>query len=211
MQPIVHLIDDDEGFRKAMSRILRIAGYQAITYNSAGDFLLSYTGNSGGCMLLDVCMPGPSGLDLQAALAAKGRLLPIIFLSGHGSIPLTVRAMRAGAVDFLTKPVSKVALLAAVKRALEFSSKQSALLAELEDWRQIMELLTPRQREVLEGVVAGKLNKQIAADLGISERTIKAHRAQVMEKARVQSVAQLVHVYHQMHSAFGGQNPPQIA
>src|SRR4051794_7403196 len=109
MQPIVHLIDDDEGFRKAMSRLLRIAGYQAITYSSAGDFLLSFTGNSGGCLLLDVRMPGPSGLDLQAALAAKGKMLPIIFLSGHGSIPLTVKAMRAGAVDFLTKPVTKVA------------------------------------------------------------------------------------------------------
>jgi FixJ family two-component response regulator len=113
-------------------------------------------------------------------------------------------------VDFLTKPVTKVELLAAVKRALDCFSKQSALLAEVEQWRQVMQLLTPRQREVLEGVVAGKLNKQIAADLGISERTIKAHRAQVMEKARVQSVAQLVHAYHQMQSALGGKNSPPL-
>ena len=206
MQPIIHVIDDDEAFRKALSRMLRAAGYEVCTYPSAGDFLLSYSGDGPGCALLDVQMPGPSGLDLQASLAAKGKALPIIFLSAHGSIPMTVRAMRAGAVDFLTKPVSKTEVLGALERALDSYGKECAWRAELEGWKQCMEELTPREREVFEGVIAGKLNKQIAADLGISERTIKAHRAQVMEKMRVQSVAQLVHIYHELQTASGGQH-----
>ena len=200
MEAVIHLIDDDESFRKAVSRMLRAAGYEVHTYASAGDFLLSYQGDDLACVLLDVRMPGPSGLDLQASLAAKGVSFPIIFLTGHATIPITVRAMKAGAVDFLTKPVNKEDLLNAIRKALDLHTQESALRAELATWKQCVQTLTPREQQVFDGVVTGKLNKQIAAELGISERTIKAHRAQVMEKMRVQSVAQLVHIFHQLHT-----------
>jgi len=207
MHAIIHVIDDDESFRKAISRMLRTAGYQVHSYPSAGDFLLSYPGDDLACVLLDVRMPGPSGLDLQVALAAKGRNFPIIFLTGHGSIPMTVRAMKAGAVDFLTKPVNKDELLSAVKRALDSYGKDAAVRAQVNAWNECVQKLTPREQEVFKRVVTGKLNKQIAADLGISERTIKAHRAQVMEKMRVQSVAQLVHIFDQLQSSPNNRHP----
>jgi FixJ family two-component response regulator len=206
MEAVIHLIDDDESFRKAVSRMLRAAGYEVHTYASAGDFLLSYQGNDLACVLLDVRMPGPSGLDLQASLAAKGISCPIIFLTGHATIPITVRAMKAGAVDFLTKPVNKEDLLNAIRKALDLHCQESSVRAELAACKQCIQTLTPREQQVFDGVVTGKLNKQIAAELGISERTIKAHRAQVMEKMRVQSVAQLVHIFHQLHSDSTGQH-----
>jgi len=183
--------------------MLRAAGYDVHTHASAGDFLLSYRGDDVACVLLDVRMPGPSGLDLQASLAATGKAVPIIFMTGHGSIPMSVRAMKAGAVDFLTKPVSKNEVLDAVKKALDLHYKNIALRAQLNAWKECLHKLTPREREVFEGVVRGRLNKQIGAELGISERTIKAHRAQVMAKMRVQSVAQLVRIFHQLQSEIG--------
>jgi FixJ family two-component response regulator len=193
-KPVVHVVDDDESFRTAVTRLLQIAGYEVRGYSSAGDFLISQPGDAPGCLLLDVNLPGPSGLDLQAALARHGVSLPVVFLTGHGDVPTSVRALKAGAVDFLTKPVERGPLLAAVAEALardararEAGSRRGALQA-------LYDSLTPREREVLGGVVAGKLNKQIAADIGAAERTVKAHRAQLMEKMGVRSVAELVGV-----------------
>jgi FixJ family two-component response regulator len=198
MAATIHLIDDDEPFRKAVSRMLRAAGYSVETYSSTGDFMLSHSGDDPACLLLDIQMPGPSGLDLQAALASKGKSIPVIFLTGHATIALTVRAMKAGAIDLLTKPVDKEQILNAVARALAVHHQESALRTELDHWNTCLESLTPRQHQVFASLVKGKLNKQMAADFGISERTVKAHRAQVMEKMKVESVAQLVSIYYQL-------------
>jgi FixJ family two-component response regulator len=198
--PIVRVVDDDDSVRSGVVRLLRAAGYEAVGYRSAGDFLLDDPGrNAPGCIVLDVRMPGPSGLELQEALAQRGVTLPIVFLTGHGDIPMSVRAMKAGAIDFLTKPVSRTALLGAVRIALARDAAQRAASARILAFRERYDTLTPREREVFSGVVAGKLNKQIAAELGAAERTIKAHRAQVMEKMRVTSVAELVYVAEQLH------------
>jgi FixJ family two-component response regulator len=152
-------------------------------------------------VVLDVRMPGPSGLDLQEALGRLEVPVPIVFLTGHGDIPMSVRAMKAGAVDFLTKPVSREALLAAVRTALTRDSQTRSSRERLHAYRACYETLTPREREVFAGVVAGKLNKQIAAELGTAERTVKAHRAQVMDKMRVGSVAELVHIADALQTA----------
>jgi FixJ family two-component response regulator len=197
-KPIIHLIDDDEEFRKAVSRLLRIAGYEVETYASAGDFLLAPQRDRPGCILLDIQMPGPSGLDLQKALTMQPQGPPIIFLTGHGDIPASVRAMKEGAIDFLTKPVEREALLNAIQSALEKDAQNRRIRDQLRDWRACYEALTGREREVFEGVVAGKLNKQIAAELGTAERTVKAHRAHVMQKLKVRSVAELVHLAEQL-------------
>jgi len=198
MEANIHLIDDDELFRKAVSRMLRAAGYSVETYASAGDFMLSHSGEDPACLLLDIQMPGPSGLELQTALATRGKSIPVIFLTGHATIDLTVRAMKAGAIDLLTKPVNKEQILDAVARALALHRQERALRTELDHWKTCLESLTPRQYQVFASLVKGKLNKQMAADLGISERTVKAHRAQVMEKMKVESVAQLVSIYYQV-------------
>ena len=200
--PIVHVVDDDNSMRTAVVRLLQAAGYEARGYASAGEFLLRRSDqNAPGCAVLDVRMPGPSGLDLQEALARFGVSMPIVFLTGHGDIPMSVRAMKAGAVDFLTKPVSREVLLGAVRSAIARDAETRAARGRLRVLRARYELLTPREREVFTGVVAGKLNKQIAADLGTTERTIKAHRAQVIEKMQVASVAELVHAADQLSGA----------
>ncbi len=200
--PIVHVVDDDDSVRTAIVRLLQAAGHAARGYASAGEFLLGRSDrNAPGCVVLDVRMPGPSGFDLQEALARSGASVPIVFLTGHGDIPMSVRAMKAGAVDFLTKPVSREALLGAVRSALARDAETRAVRVRVQVLRAHYERLTPREREVFAGVVAGKLNKQIAADLGTAERTIKAHRAQVMEKMQVASIAELVHVADQLREA----------
>jgi FixJ family two-component response regulator len=197
--PIVRVVDDDDSVRTGVVRLLRAAGYEAVGYRSAGDFLLDDSGRSApGCIVLDVRMPGPSGLELQDALAQRGVALPIIFLTGHGDIPMSVRAMKAGAIDFLTKPISGKSLLGAVQTALAHDAAQRAASARVLALRTRFDTLTPREREVFSGVIAGKLNKQIAAELGTAERTIKAHRARVMEKMQVTSVAELVYVANQL-------------
>jgi FixJ family two-component response regulator len=189
--PWVHIVDDDESFRTAVTRLLQAAGYEVRGYASAGDFLISRPQEARGCLLLDVNMPGPSGLDLQAALADHGIDLPIVFLTGHGDVPMSVRAMKAGAVDFLTKPVERETLFKAVRDAIARDDVARETGNRLRDLRACYASLTPREREVFTGVVAGKLNKQIAADIGAAERTVKAHRAQVLDKMRVRSVAEL--------------------
>jgi RNA polymerase sigma factor (sigma-70 family) len=192
--PIIHVVDDDDSLRTAVVRVLKAAGYEVRGYPSAGEFLLARPADAPGCVVLDVCMPGPSGLDLQDAVGKLPDALPIIFLTGQGDISMSVRAMKAGAVDFLTKPAQRELLLAAVRNALARDAERRTARERAGALRSRFETLTPRERAVFTRVVAGKANKQIASELGISERTVKAHRAQVVEKMQVMSLAELVHV-----------------
>jgi len=190
-EAIIHVVEDDTSFRKAVTRLLRAAKYQVREYGSVSEFFSSDAAANPGCILLDLRLPGASGFDLQQSLAAQEDRLPIIFLTGHGDIPASVRAMKAGAVDFLTKPVQRETLLRAVQSALERDAAERKTRAILRELRARYETLTAREREVLAHVVSGKLNKQIGFALGTSERTIKAHRASIMDKLDVHSVAQL--------------------
>jgi FixJ family two-component response regulator len=196
--PVIHIVDDDASFRTAVTRLLRAAKYEVRGYESASEFLDSDACTEPGCIILDLRMPKASGFDLQQSLARLENRLPIIFLTGHGDIPASVRAMKAGAVDFLTKPVRREALLSAVKNALDVDAKGRAARAVLRELRDRYENLTPRERAVLVHVVSGRLNKQIASDLGAAERTIKAHRASIMEKLGMQSVAELVRLAQEL-------------
>jgi FixJ family two-component response regulator len=191
---IIHVVDDDDSFRTAVTRLLRASGYEVRSYSSAGEFLLAQPVNTPGCLVLDVRMPGPSGLDLQESFGKCNDTLPIVFLTGHGDIPTSVRAMKAGAVDFLTKPVERQALLDAVRNALARDGESRNLRQRDNTLRTRFESLTPRERAVFTLVAAGKANKVIAAELDTSERTVKAHRAQVMEKMQVASLAELVRI-----------------
>jgi two-component system, LuxR family, response regulator FixJ len=191
---VVHVVDDDKGMRSALSTLLKAAGYEVRTYASAQDFLLARPGSAPGCVILDVRMPGESGLDMQQAFAADDAPLPVVFLTAHGDIPMSVRAVRAGAVDFLTKPVKRATLLAAVDTALARDAEQRAQREGLRAVRSRYDSLTARERQVFALVVTGKLNKQTAGDLGIAERTVKVHRGRVMEKMQVASLAELVHI-----------------
>jgi len=190
--PLIHVIDDDESIRKAVTRLLKAAGYEVQSYTTSGEFLLADQESRVGCIILDIRMPGPTGLELQAALKRQGNSLPIIFLTGHGDIPMSVRAMKAGAVDFLTKPVQKQELLSAVSQALQIQRQALAQQNRTQRIRENYDLLTERERTIFEMILRGKLNKQIASTLGIAERTVKAHRAQLMEKMQVDSLAELV-------------------
>lgn len=190
-KPLIHVVDDDEGLRTALLRLLSAAGFEARGYGSTGDFLLHPPPDRPGCVLLDVRLPGPSGLELQAALQRQGVTLPVLFLTGHADVASSVRAMKAGAVDFLTKPVERATLLDALQRALERDALQRASRDDADQLNTRFASLTPREREVFDCIVAGKLNRQIANELGIAERTVKAQRAQVMAKLDVSSAAQL--------------------
>jgi FixJ family two-component response regulator len=189
--PIVHVVDDDEPTRRSTARLLASAGFESRTYASAADFLDAITPEMSGCIILDVRLPDQNGLELQGALAQRDVALPIIFLTGYGEIPDTVRAIQRGAVDFLTKPVEGTVLLAAVSRALTQEATTRAARARQEDLRRRYERLTPREREVFRHLISGQLNKQVAADLQLAERTIKLHRARVFEKLEVGSMAEL--------------------
>jgi len=191
---IIHVVDDDPSFRTAVMRLLRAAKYEVRGYALASEFLDSDPGAAPGCILLDLRMPGASGFEVQQSLVTMAEPLPIIFLTGHGDIPASVRAMKNGAVDFLTKPVDRETLLRAILIALERDGFERKAREILRGLRQRYETLTAREREVLAHVVGGKLNKQIAFDLGTSERTIKAHRASIMDKVGVQSVAELARI-----------------
>lgn len=195
--PTVFVVDDDPGVLKSLSRLLRSAGLAVATFSSPRDFLDRDGADSPGCLVLDLAMPGLNGMELQQALVAAGRAVPIIFLTGRGDIPTSVEAMKRGAVDFLTKPVSDEALLAAVAIAIEKDRSQRLARAQADEIRQRLATLTPREREVLSHVIAGRLNKQTAADLGTVEKTIKVHRARVMEKMKAASVAELVRLAEQ--------------
>jgi FixJ family two-component response regulator len=188
----VFLVDDDAGVLKALSRLLGARGYGIQAFTSPRAFLADHDASIPGCALFDVSMPGLDGLELQQALTAGGSQRPVIFLTGKGDIPTSVRAMRAGAIDFLTKPVSDADLLAAITRAEKDDASTRRLNAELDSINARFALLTPREHEVMTHVIAGRLNKQIAGDLGTVEKTIKVHRGRVMEKMGVRSVADLV-------------------
>ncbi|MDP2895445.1 MAG: response regulator transcription factor [bacterium] len=193
-EPIVFVVDDDASVCKALDRLIRSVGLKAETFPSAKDFLRREPHNGPSCLVLDIRMPGLSGLDLQRELAAKDYSIPIIFITGHGDIPMSVQAMKAGAVDFLPKPFSDQELLDAIHAALEKDTLAREERAELSNIQRRIGSLTPREHEVFVRVVTGMLNKQIAWELGASEKTIKVHRARVMEKMGVQSVAELVHL-----------------
>jgi RNA polymerase sigma factor (sigma-70 family) len=191
----IHVVDDDTSFRTALERRLRKAGYDVATYSSAQQLLDRLPDESGpACILLDVRMPGVSGPELQTRLGEIGATLPIIFLTGYADVPTTVKAIKAGAEDFLTKPVTSEQLLRAVEQAMARHEVFLGLKAKLDTLRAQLARLTPRETQVFELVVQGKINKQIAQQLGATERTIKAHRHRVMEKMGVQSLAELVSI-----------------
>ena len=189
--PTVFLVDDDAPVRDALSRLLRAHRFAVAAFASPKEFLEHYNPNTPGCLVLDLKMRG-NGFGLQRTLQEKGSLWPIIFITGHGDVPKSVQALKGGASDFLAKPVDDEDLLAAVRVAIEKDRALRQEQAELSEVRARLATLTPREREVLEYVVTGKLNKQIAGDLGTVEQTVKIHRARVMQKMRVQSVAELV-------------------
>lgn len=190
--PVVRIVDDDASFLKAISRMLQASGFTVQTFASAVDFLNRPEHNAPGCVIVDLQMPGMSGLDLQEALAGAGSNLPIIFLSGRGDTPAIVSAMRQGAEDFLTKTASKDDLLNAVNRAIQRNASERVYRARLIAVRARFTTLSPRESEVLQQVVQGKLNKQIAFDLGIHERTVKLHRTAIRTKLQVDSTAELI-------------------
>jgi len=189
---IVYVVDDDSSIREALSSLVRSVGLRVETFGSAHEFLRAPRAEGPACLVLDVSLPDGSGLDLPDALRDMDVPLPIIFITGHGTIPMTVRAMKSGALEFLTKPFRDEDLLGAIHVAHERDRLARAERAELAEARRRVERLTPREREVLDLVVAGKMNKQIAADLGTAEQTVKQHRGRVMRKLEVDSVADLV-------------------
>jgi FixJ family two-component response regulator len=192
---IVHIVDDDASFRTAIERRLKKAGYTVATYPSAQQLLAHLPDDQEpGCILLDVRIPGLSGPELQGRLNELGSILPIVFLTGYADVQTTVRTIKAGAEDFLTKPVSSELLLGAIERALAHHETVRAQRSKLDVVRAQIATLTPRERQVFELVVRGKINKQIAHELGTTERTVKAHRQQVMEKTKIQSLAELVSI-----------------
>jgi FixJ family two-component response regulator len=189
--PLIHVVDDDESLRTAVLRLLEAAGFEARGYASTGDFLLQPLPDRPGCVLLDVRMPGPSGLDLQEALQRRGVTLPVVFLTGHADVASSVRALKAGAVDFLTKPIERHTLFEAIDRALARDATQRAVREEADELRARVGALTHRERQVFEHVAAGLLNKQVADAMNIAERTVKLYRARLMEKLGAGSAAEI--------------------
>jgi len=191
-QPIVFVIDDDDSVRRSLERLLRSVDLDVETYASAQEFLRRALPDRPSCVVLDLRLPGPSGLELQESLIRAGHNVPIVFISGHADVPSSVRAIKAGAVDFLQKPFSDQALLDIIHGALRRDREARQNQAEVAGLRVRFDTLTPRERDVLRLVIQGRLNKQIAGDLGISEKTVKFHRGRVMEKTQAGSVAELV-------------------
>jgi FixJ family two-component response regulator len=191
-EPIVFIVDDDLSVRRSTERLVKSAGFQVQTFTSAREFLASPRPEGPACLVLDVRMPGLSGMDLQRELMQSGIHIPIIFITGHGDIPMSVRAMKAGAVEFLTKPFRSRSLLDAVRAAIERDRSAQKERSETGELRQRYEQLTPREREVMALIAAGLLNKQAASELATTERTIKFHRSHIMQKMRAESLADLV-------------------
>jgi len=191
-QPIVFVVDDDVSVRESLELLIKFAGWQPETFAAAADFLARPRSATPCCLVLDVSLPDLNGLELQKLIASERTDMPIIFITGHGDVPMTVQAMKAGAVEFLTKPFDDEVLLTAIRHAIERSAAVLDDEAELIELRRSYESLTPREQEVLRLVVSGLLNKQIGLKLGISEITVKAHRGKVMQKMKADSVAELV-------------------
>lgn len=204
----VYLVDDDPRVLKGLSRLVLSAGLPVMAFTSPEEFLAQVRPRTEGCLVLDFTMPGLNGLELQKALKESGCPLPIIFLTGDGNVPISVQAMKRGALDFLTKPVSETDLLAAIHAGLERNRRTLEELAEVEELRARVDSLTSREREVLRHVVSGKLNKQIAGELGTVEQTIKVHRGRVMEKMKVQSLAELVRLAERLGPGLDGMARP---
>jgi FixJ family two-component response regulator len=202
--PLVFVVDDDDSVRRALARLLRSAGHCVELFASATEFLThANLSTRPACLVLDIALPDVNGLQLQRELGAS---IPIIFITGYGDIAMTVQAMKAGACDFLPKPVCEADLLRAVDQALGRARRNFASICELDSLRQRVERLTPREREVMALVVTGRLSKQVASDLGTAEKTIKAHRARVMAKMEVTSLAQLVHLVDRVDVFFTAGN-----
>lgn len=193
--PLIIVVDDDIAIREAITDLVQSAGYETIAFGSTADLLGSDVLDSPGCLILDVRMPGASGLDLQRQLMRSGNPKPVIFLTGFGDIPMTVDAMKAGAVDFLIKPVRDQTLLDAITLALAKDTEQRAAAAERKRTLDLIDVLTPRELEVLRKVAKGRLNKQIAFDLGISEVTVKLHRSNAMRKMELRSLSELIRAW----------------
>lgn len=192
--PIVFVVDDDVSVRESLEPLIRRAGWKPETFSSARDFLSRIRDETPSCLVLDVELPDLNGLEVQERVAANRTEMPIIFITGHGDIPMSVRAMKAGAAEFLTKPFERDVLLAAIRRAIERSRVALVQASELKLLNQHYASLTPREREVLVWVVSGLLNKQVGAELGMTEATVKAHRGQVMQKMKADSLADLVRI-----------------
>jgi two-component system, LuxR family, response regulator FixJ len=193
--PTIYVVDDDDSMRQAIALLLRTVGYHPIVFSRPGDFLAKYDSNIHACVVLDIRMPEMSGLEIQQELIRSGAILPVIFITGHGDIPMAVQAMKDGAFDFLTKPFRDQDLLDRINNALKQDAESRAAIEKHADLRRRMESLTPREREVLDLIVEGKANKVVAIDLGLSERTVEIHRANVMEKMGARSVAHLVKMH----------------
>ena len=205
-RPIVFVVDDDVSVRESLEMLIRYAGWHPETFASATEFLARPRVLTPSCLVLDVSLPGLNGLELQKRVAAERSGVPIIFITGYGDIPMTVRAMKAGAVEFLTKPFDDAVLLNAIRQALERSRVALEQEAEIEALRVCQTSLTPREREVMELVVSGFLNKQVGSQLGISEITVKAHRGRMMRKMKADSLADLVTMAAKLHSSAVQQN-----
>lgn len=190
--PVVFLVDDDPSVRKSLSRLISSAGFRVESFSSAHEFLNSNATDESGCLLLDIRMPGINGIQLQEELILTGNPMPIIFMSAHASVPISVRAMKGGAVDFLTKPFAADELVSAIKTAIEKVAKKRTEISEVHEIKERIANLTPREYEVFQLVVQGLLNKQIGSQLGISEKTVKVHRSRVMDKMKAGSLAELV-------------------
>jgi len=193
--PTIYIVDDDDSMRQAVALLLRTVGYNPIVFSRPADFLAKFDPNVHGVLVLDIRMPEMSGLEVQQQLNRTAAILPVIFITGHGDIPMAVQAMKDGAFDFLTKPFRDQDLLDRINGALKQDAENRAAIEQHSDLRRRAESLTPREREVLELIVEGKANKVVAIDLGLSERTVEIHRANVMEKMGARSVAHLVKMY----------------
>ena len=204
IEPTVFVVDDDEAVRKAMDLLLESVGLNGQAYPSAEDFLKAYDPSRPGCLVLDVRMPGTSGLALQEKLTAKGIDIPIIFITGHGDVPTSVRAMKAHAFDFIEKPFNDQDLLDRIHEAIEWDAKNRQEQAKTTEFVQLMRSLTTREREVMGMIVEGKASKVMAAELKISEKTVQTHRARVMEKMHAKSVADLVRMVIKVEAAQDG-------